>query len=252
MQLISEGTLVENFKIMVFCNTANATEFMAAFFRQAGLPGALVLHSRMSQPARTRSSNAFRKSTGGHVLFTSDVSARGVDYPGTSLIIQVGLPSDREAYVHRLGRTARAGSSGHGVLLLCEHEMPFVEKELRGLPIKGLDLGPLPSPGQVAWFDDVQKTLHALDSIEELEKKAAKAYVAYLGFMNTNLRRLGWDKPRLAQEAQAFAQQIGLGALPAVSTRMLAKSGLAGVEGIRVATEDKPRVKGRIYSDGRL
>jgi hypothetical protein len=129
--------------------------------------------------------------------------------------------------------------------------MSFVEKELSGLPIKRLDLGPLPSPGQVAWFDDVQKTLHALESIKELEKKAAKAYVAYLGFMNTNLRRLGWDKPRLAQEAQAFAQQIGLAVLPAVSARMLSKSGLAGVQGIRVSTEDKPWVKGRIYSDGR-
>ena len=43
------------------------------------------------------------------LLFTSDVSARGMDYPDVTAVVQVGLPSDRAQYVHRLGRTARAG-----------------------------------------------------------------------------------------------------------------------------------------------
>jgi hypothetical protein len=53
----------------------------------------------------------------------------GVDYPGVSLVLQVGL-TDRESYIHRLGRTARAGSSGQGVLLLADFEAPFL-KQLR-------------------------------------------------------------------------------------------------------------------------
>lgn len=135
MQVISEGTTAENSKIMVFCQTARTAAFLSHFFREAGLPGVLEIHSRMSQPARTRASNAFRASTSGAVLFTSDVSARGVDYPDTSLIVQLGATTDRETYVHRLGRTARAGTSGEGVLLLTEDEAPFLTK-VRRHPIR--------------------------------------------------------------------------------------------------------------------
>ena len=128
LQVISEGTTTENSKIMVFCQTARSAAFLAQFFRVAGLPGVLEIHSRMSQPARTRASDAFRASGGNVVLFTSDVSARGVDYPDTTHIIQLGAATDRETYVHRLGRTARAGTSGEGVLLLTEDEAPFLTK----------------------------------------------------------------------------------------------------------------------------
>lgn len=126
MQVISEGTTVENSKIMVFCQTARSAAFLAQFFRAAGLPGVLEIHSRMSQPARTRTSDAFRSARANAVLFTSDVSARGVDYPDTTLVIQLGATTDRETYIHRLGRTARAGTRGEGLLLLTEEEAPFL------------------------------------------------------------------------------------------------------------------------------
>ena len=51
------------------------------------------------------------------IMFTSDVSARGMDYPDVTTVIQVGLPSDKAQYVHRLGRTARAGKQGECVLV---------------------------------------------------------------------------------------------------------------------------------------
>ena len=86
----------------------------------------------MSQPARTRASDAFRGSRGNSVLFTSDVSARGVDYPDTTLVIQLGAVTDRETYVHRLGRTARAGTAGEGLLLLTEDERPFLTQANTG------------------------------------------------------------------------------------------------------------------------
>ena len=58
----------------------------------------------MSQPARTKASAAFKESKGQSILFSSDVSARGMDYPDVSHVLQVGL-TGRENYVHRLGRT---------------------------------------------------------------------------------------------------------------------------------------------------
>ncbi len=62
------------------------------------------------------------------VMFSSDVSARGVDYPDVSLVLQVGVPSDKAQYVHRVGRTARAGKAGQALLVLCEFEQGFLNQ----------------------------------------------------------------------------------------------------------------------------
>ena len=93
------------------------------------------IHSRKSQPARDKASNAFRASTNGAVMFTSDVTARGLDYPDVTFVLQVGLTT-KEQYIHRLGRTARAGKGGKGLLLLADFEARAMASELRTLPIK--------------------------------------------------------------------------------------------------------------------
>ncbi|KAJ2642684.1 hypothetical protein GGF44_001530, partial [Coemansia sp. RSA 1694] len=98
-----------------------------------------VLHGKISQETRSRTSNRFRSSeptaNNTSILVTTDVSARGVDYPDVSLVVQVGVPSESDAYIHRLGRTGRAGKSGEGVILLNPVEMAFL-KHLKGLPLK--------------------------------------------------------------------------------------------------------------------
>ena len=88
------------------------------------------------QGYRTRVSEEFRAGSR-VVMFSSDVSARGVDYPDVSLVVQVGLPTDRDQYVHRVGRTARAGKAGQSLLLLAEFEAFFLNK-LRDLPIRNM------------------------------------------------------------------------------------------------------------------
>ena len=100
------------FKIIVFCSTARGASFSSKLFNASGACPSLELHSRLSQPQRTRVSEQFRQGQD-LLLFSSDVSARGLDFPGVSLIIQVGI-TDPEQYVHRLGRTARAGKEGRG------------------------------------------------------------------------------------------------------------------------------------------
>jgi ATP-dependent RNA helicase MSS116 len=92
------------------------------------------IHSRKSQSARTKTSERFAKATQG-ILFTSDVSARGLDYPNVTFVLKVGAPSSKEQYVHRTGRSARAGKSGVGLLLLCDWERFFL-KDIRSLPVK--------------------------------------------------------------------------------------------------------------------
>lgn len=169
-------------------------------------------------------------------MFTSDVSARGVDYPGTTLVLQVGLPSSRDTYIHRLGRTARAGAGGQGVLLLCDYEKSFLTFTLKGLPISNAKLPALPSAGQgVKWFDVLQRTRDGLDRNSDLQMRASQAYVAWMGYMNSNLRILQWDKARLVREASEYAGQLGLSETPIVEKRTIGKMGLKGVPGLRYA-----------------
>lgn len=151
---IIRAAAVPGHKIIVFFTTARLTQYMAALVNASGVE-VLEIHSRKSQSARDKASAAFRAAKEA-ILFTSDVSARGVDYPDVTLVLQVGQPSSREQYIHRLGRTARAGKAGQGVLLLAPYEGGFVARELRELPITQASL-PSISPEDVACVDTAAK-----------------------------------------------------------------------------------------------
>jgi ATP-dependent RNA helicase MSS116 len=123
-----------DYKIMVFFITARQTQLMAELFEQLGV-AVLEVHSRKSQSHRTRVTDQFRTNVR-QILFSSDVSARGLDFADVSLVVQFGAPTDRDQYVHRIGRTARAGKEGSGLLLLADWEATPVMQMVRGLPIK--------------------------------------------------------------------------------------------------------------------
>ena len=107
------------------------------------------IHSKRPQDARTMTSDAFRADkSGSSILVTSDVSARGVDYPGVSRVIQVGIPAGPDQYIHRVGRCGRAGSKGRGDLVLLPWECGFVTWQLTDVPLKPLTTNEL--KGQIA------------------------------------------------------------------------------------------------------
>eukprot|EP00392_Amoebophrya_sp_AT5.2_P005664 g5674.t1 len=86
------------------------------------------IHGQMQQAAREKNWQAFKKSKGrGKVLLATDVVARGVDVPDVDLIVQFDPPCDPAAFVHRIGRTARAGAGGQSLVFLAPHEMAYVE-----------------------------------------------------------------------------------------------------------------------------
>jgi ATP-dependent RNA helicase MSS116, mitochondrial len=134
-----------NSKIMVFLNTTKQTQLFATLLRQLSkttLPARshiYEIHSKRTQAARSAASNAFRRdNSGAAILVTSDVSARGIDYPDVTRVIQVGSPGSTEQYVHRVGRTGRAGKGGRADLLLLPLEQNFVQYQLSDMPIKEL------------------------------------------------------------------------------------------------------------------
>lgn len=103
------------------------------------------IHSLRTQESRTRTSSQFRADrSGASILVSSDVSARGVDYPGVTRIIQVGVPSSSDQYVHRVGRTGRGvQGSGRADLVLLPWEVGFVTWQLTNIPMKPLTVSEL-------------------------------------------------------------------------------------------------------------
>lgn len=238
-----------SYKIICFLPTAKATALakeVMSLIPQAHPQNHYEIHSRMSQSARVKASDNFRKSATA-VLFSSDVSARGVDFPGVTLVLQSGLPSDSDQYIHRLGRTARAGADGRGVLLLGEEESFFLrDKAIAPLPLKR------EPPTDISAFTDLVN--NAMDRIS-LEKKGG-AYAATLGFYKSFARRMGLDSPGLvrvintwAREGLRYVDENG-GTVPPLEAKTVGKMGLKGTPGLNIvksipSRSDSPAMRGR-------
>ncbi|XP_062215336.1 DEAD-box ATP-dependent RNA helicase 26-like [Phragmites australis] len=209
-----------DYKVIVFCTTAMVTKLVAEVLSQLKL-NIREIHSRKSQSARTKVSDEFRKSKS-LILVSSDVSARGVDYPDVTLVIQVGLPADREQYIHRLGRTGREGKEGQGILLLAPWEMHFLTT------VKDLSISEAATPSVDPSIQAVVK-----DAVRKVEMKSKEsAYQAWLGYYNSN-KTISRDKARLVRLAEEFSQSMGLAIPPAIPKLILRKMGLSNVPGLR-------------------
>jgi ATP-dependent RNA helicase DDX47/RRP3 len=84
--------------------------------------GAIPIHGQLSQSARLGALNKF-KTKSRDILVATDVAARGLDIPAVDLIVNIDLPSDSQTYVHRVGRTARAGKSGKSVSFVSQYDL---------------------------------------------------------------------------------------------------------------------------------
>ncbi|KAG0455893.1 hypothetical protein HPP92_023681 [Vanilla planifolia] len=208
------------YKVIVFCITAMVTRVVADLLSELHL-NVREMHSQKPQSHRTRVSKEFKESKR-LILVSSDVSARGVDYPNVTLVIQIGVPSDREQYIHRLGRTGRKGNEGKGILLLAPWEDFFLDN-IRDLPITEAEAPLIDSETR-------KKVERALGHVEMRSKESA--YQAWLAYYNSN-KSIGVDKYRLVLLANEFSRSVGLDNPPAVPKLVLRKMGLNHVPGLR-------------------
>jgi ATP-dependent RNA helicase RhlE len=112
-------------RVLVFTRTKRGADRVCRNLVQAGF-AAVALHGNKAQNARVRALESFRQ---GHVrvLVATDIAARGIDVPNISHVINYELPNEPESYVHRIGRTARAGAAG-SALSFCDHsERPHLQ-----------------------------------------------------------------------------------------------------------------------------
>jgi ATP-dependent RNA helicase MSS116 len=220
----------DEFKVVVFGTTANGVGALYDLYKQA-LPQFKLfeLHSRMSQPSRTRTTNEFKAAAKG-ILIASDVVGRGMDFPNVSLVIQVGLPMDTEQYIHRVGRTARAGKDGRAIILLYENERFFTQTN-RTLPIKPY---PVDIDSELSKYQPVVDK--ALPYVEEAAK--AKAYQAFLGYNKAYAKKLRLSSAELVKIANDYAKAMGCPEPPMIDKKVVGKMGLKGVPGLRIGSRD--------------
>ncbi|KAI1315438.1 hypothetical protein EDD11_000771 [Mortierella claussenii] len=235
-------------KIMVFLPTTRGAQLYAKVFATLSMGKELSvfeIHSAKSQRERTLASRNFRKIRTPAVLFTSDVSARGVDYPGVGLVIQVGAPLSLDHYIHRIGRTGRGDSKskaagkdgkktkhrqdehGQGILILGELDQGFIEHQLAPSPLSQF-------VKQDHMYDDWQSVMlgenldhgfkRALSKVDE--RLAKSAYTAFLGYNLTVGPKIGnTDRKLILESADKYIAAFGVVDRPAVSTSFLERMG---------------------------
>lgn len=111
-------------KVMVFLSSCMAVKFYHELLNYIDLP-VMCIHGKQKQVKRTSTFYQFCNAESG-ILLCTDVAARGWDIPAVDWIVQYDPPDDPKEYIHRVGRTARAGGQGHALLFLREEEIGFV------------------------------------------------------------------------------------------------------------------------------
>ena len=161
-------------KIVVFMSSCKQVRFVYETFRQLhiGIP-LLHLHGKQKQSARidiTAKFSAAKQSC----LFSTDVIARGLDFPAVDWVIQLDAPEDADTYIHRVGRTARFEKTGKALLFLCPSEEKFTDR-LTGKKVPINKVGQKNSKKQ-----SIQNQLQGLLFKDpELKYLGQKAFVSY-------------------------------------------------------------------------
>ncbi|KAK8173059.1 P-loop containing nucleoside triphosphate hydrolase protein [Phyllosticta citrichinensis] len=239
------------FKAMVFMNTTKQVPFFAEALTNLQLMSGTSpqfkrleigeIQSGLSQQARTRASDAFKACKTG-ILVSSDVTARGMDFPNVTHVIQFGTPKTRDDYVHRIGRTGRAGKEGEGWLLISKFESAEALRRLGEFPIK-LDSGlktasedlHKPSSETAQLLDNVTEAMSRIDIYSRRN--------AYRTMVTNNAQgKSRFEKQTVVDEVNAAATDImGLNTIPGFSSKQITACALSGINGI---TQEESRSGG--------
>ncbi|RCI10225.1 hypothetical protein L249_8726 [Ophiocordyceps polyrhachis-furcata BCC 54312] len=158
--------------IIVFARTVYEAQRVAILLRSLGF-GAIPLHGQLSQSARLGALNKFR-SRSRDVLVATDVAARGLDIPSVDVVLNYDMPDSSKTYIHRVGRTARAGKSGVALNLVTQYETELYQRIETALGRK-LDLYPTDKEAVMAFqprVDEAQR--HARVEMKALAESQSR------------------------------------------------------------------------------
>ncbi|XP_049858063.1 probable ATP-dependent RNA helicase DDX47 [Schistocerca gregaria] len=111
---------------MIFCSTCNNTVRTALLLRSLGFT-AVPLHGQMSQNKRLGALNKF-KAKNRSILISTDVASRGLDIPHVDVVVNFDIPTHSKDYIHRVGRTARAGRAGKAITFVTQYDVELYQR----------------------------------------------------------------------------------------------------------------------------
>ncbi|KAL8822039.1 MAG: hypothetical protein Q9223_000031 [Gallowayella weberi] len=250
------------FKAIVYLNATAEVSLMSTILRNLKNTGESIyhkhplypaeiieIHSRLTQRERTVASELFRRADSA-ILVSSDVTARGMDFPNVSHVIQIGVPQNRETYIHRLGRTGRVDKTGEGWLILTDVEAREGYVRLRDLPLtddKSLAVAKVDMTQDAQLPEDVAKTLtQTIDAsrMAPMHQKFA-GYTAGLGVMS-------WaPKNYLIESMNSRAKYCwGMERPPKIAAGLASKLGLSRIPGVEIGGSPAMDDRGGSFRDG--
>eukprot|EP00767_Chilomastix_cuspidata_P001222 gnl/Chilomastix_cuspidata/1389.p1 GENE.gnl/Chilomastix_cuspidata/1389~~gnl/Chilomastix_cuspidata/1389.p1 ORF type:complete len:633 (+),score=191.20 gnl/Chilomastix_cuspidata/1389:48-1901(+) len=159
-------------RVIIFFATSRQVRFAYEAFRKTR-PGVPLMHlSGRNTPLQREKTFAAFRSSNRAVLLTTDITARGLDYPRVDWVLMADCPRDADMYVHRAGRTARFKEAGKSVLFLAPPEEPFLEV----LKERGITLKLKKRPRAVPVEGTIAALCAANTHIRALAELAVKAY----------------------------------------------------------------------------
>lgn len=186
-------------KIIVFFSSCNAVKYYSELLNYIDVP-VLDLYGKQKQNKRTSTFFEFCNATSG-VLLCTDVASRGLDIPAVDWIIQYDPPDDPREYIHRVGRTARAGGRGKALLFLLPSELPFLRylKQAK-VPLNEYDF----PPDKIANVQrQLEKLIGANHYLQQSAKEAFRSYIqAYASHSLKNIFAV--NELDLQQVAKSF------------------------------------------------
>ncbi|KAG5500456.1 hypothetical protein JKF63_03549 [Porcisia hertigi] len=199
-----------NDKIVVFVSTCNQVRFMQLAFskilKKMRIPS-MCLTSKMKQFRREEVFLTFCRCKSA-VLFCTDVASRGLDFPLVHWVVQYDCPDSAQTYIHRAGRTARAGARGVCLLFLTPRETPMLSYlHHKHVPLR-----------EIAFKPECLTSSHEIFValvVQGLKYEAQKAFIAYLRSIyfasNKNVFEVA------SVDVEAFAKSLGLLVVPDMS-----------------------------------
>lgn len=194
------------------------------------------MHGKLAQSRREYVSERFRRAKSA-ILFSSDVTARGMDFPNVTHVIQVGLPPNSDQYIHRIGRTGRGDKPGEGWLIISEVEHHGARALRRKFPLavdKSLQAASVDMTQDAQLSADLASTLSQVaDATKRVDRELKLA--AYMTGLSVTIMN-GVDRQDCLDSCNQWTR-FGWGweAPPSISPSLASKLGLSRLEGIKIA-----------------
>ena len=145
---------------IIFTSTCNGTQRLCIFLRTLGFP-AIPIHGNLPQPKRMAALEKFKTGVR-NILIATDVASRGLDIPNVDIVLNYDVPSTSKDYIHRVGRTARAGRSGKAITFVTQYDVEVYQR-IEEMIQKKLDAFPAQE----------ERVLSLLEKVTEARRVAA-------------------------------------------------------------------------------